>query len=92
MEGCDKAYTTAANLRLHQKRHEEKISSQDESMEQEHASGIGPMVAFFLAAPGLGLHGRFLLRFPTKSFNIREFKLRVIRQTPGKEKFYGIRQ
>ena len=40
VEGCDKAYTTAANLRLHQKRHEEKISSQDESMEQEHTSGI----------------------------------------------------
>jgi hypothetical protein len=41
VEGCDKAYTTAANLRLHQKRHEEKSLSHDESMEQEHTSGKG---------------------------------------------------
>lgn len=35
VEGCDKAYTTKANLRLHQKRHEGKALSQDDSMEEK---------------------------------------------------------
>ena len=40
VEGCDKAYTTAANLRLHHKRHEEKISDEGENMDQQHTPGI----------------------------------------------------
>ena len=40
VEGCDKAYTTAANLRLHHKRHEEKISDEVENLDEQHTSGI----------------------------------------------------